>query len=242
MEWKEIPNSNGKYLISEAGDIISTISGKRLTAFTTREGYLRIELNLDGIASKYYVHRLVAETFIPNPNSLPVVNHKDENPLNNNVSNLEWCTYQYNTNYGTCIERRVEHTDFKRGEEHPSSKYVYQFDMQGNLIGTYGSTQEAARKTGLNAKSIAKACSGGLKKYSECVWSYNNEFHYDDHKHYENRKGIICMYDLAGNLIKEYGSPDEMRADGLNPANVNRVCRGERKTYNNYIFTVKTDT
>lgn len=242
MEWKEISNSNGKYLISEAGDIISTISGKRLTAFTTRQGYLRIELNLDGIANKYYVHRLVAEAFIPNPDNLPVVNHKDENPLNNHVSNLEWCTHQYNLTYGTAIQRRVEHTDYKHGAEHPSSKNVYRFDIRGNLIDTYGSVQDASRKTGLNAKSIAKACSGGLKKYMDCVWSYDGTFHYDDHKHYENRNGTICMYDLSGNLIKEYNSPDEMRADGLDPRNVNRVCRGERKTYNNFIFTRKADT
>ena len=77
-----------------------------------------------------FVHRLVAQAFIPNPNNLPQVNHKDENPLNNCVwvnedgsinydkSNLEWCTAKYNTNYGTCIKRRSEK---QKGVPRPSA-------------------------------------------------------------------------------------------------------------------------
>lgn len=240
MKWK--PIFDGLYLISDEGKVFSTRTERVLKQIWSKEGYARVEINIDGIAKKHLVHRLVAEAFIPNPNNLPVVNHKDENPANNSVDNLEWCTYEYNSNYGTAIERRLLHRVYETGGDHAGAKRVYRYDLNGTFLAEYNSVADAAEKTGLNRKSIAKACSGGLKKYSECVWSYNNEFHYDDHKHYENRKGIICMYDLAGNLIKEYGSPDEMRADGLDPRNVNRVCRGERKTYNNYIFTVKADT
>lgn len=55
-----------------------------------------------------YIHRLVAQAFIPNPDNLPCVNHKDENPNNNNVDNLEWCTQKYNCNYGTRVDRIME--------------------------------------------------------------------------------------------------------------------------------------
>lgn len=60
----------------------------------------------DGLNHTMRVHRIVAMAFLDNPNNYPIINHKDENPSNNHVDNLEWCTYKYNTNYGTAIERR----------------------------------------------------------------------------------------------------------------------------------------
>lgn len=65
-----------------------------------------MELYKNGKAKKIKMHRLVAETFIPNPNNYPCVNHKDENKLNNCVDNLEWCTYSYNNSYNNCHIRR----------------------------------------------------------------------------------------------------------------------------------------
>ena len=70
------------------------------------KGYLQVELRDDyGKRKIKKVHRLVAETFIPNPDNLPEVNHKDENKQNPSVSNLEWCTSKYNSNYGIRKER-----------------------------------------------------------------------------------------------------------------------------------------
>ena len=237
IEWKPIEGYDGLYLISDTGKIFSAKSEKILKTYTNRLGYERIELNINGVAKKHLVHRLVAEAFIPNPDNLPIINHKDENPRNNSVDNLEWCTYQYNTNYGTCIERRVENTVYKHGEENPNSKKVYQFDMDGNLLAEYVSVREAARITGLSDRSISKACVGSLKKYAEYVWSHDGTFHYDKVKHYKPRFGAIRQYDLQGNLIAEYNTLDEIREAGFNPQHVNRVCRGERKTYMNFIFT-----
>lgn len=243
MKWKEVVGLEDYYMVSDTGKVFSIRSNRLLTTnVPDKDGYIRIDLTIDGKTYKKAVHRLVAEAFIPNPDNLPCVNHKDEIPWHNEVENLEWCTYKYNSNYGACIERRVENTAYKTGADNHNSRTVYQFDMQGNLVDTFASAGEASRKTGLDAKTIAKAARGELKKYANYVWKYTDEFHYDDHKHYENRNGTVYMYDPSGNLIKEYNSPDEMRADGLNPANVNRVCRGERKTYNNFIFTRKADT
>ena len=236
MKWKEIENTNGLYLISDEGDVFSCRSGKKLK-FSYRDGYAAVELNIDGVATKHYVHRLVATAFVPNPNQFPIINHKDENPGNNHADNLEWCTHRYNVLYGSAVDRRIEHTEYKYGADNPASRKVYQFDMQGHLIGTYVSAREAAKQTGYNSKSICKAAAGKLKKYMECVWSYDGVFHYDEHKHYENRGGTVYRYDLQGNFIKVYESPDDMRADGLDPRHVQRVCRGERKTYLNNIFT-----
>lgn len=236
MEWKPVTKYNGLYLISDTGKVFSVQTNKIMKTYHNKLGYERVELNVNGVAKKEYIHRLVAETFLPNPDDLPCVNHKDENPMNNDVSNLEWCTYEYNSNYGTCIERRVAHTKYRHGAERPGAKKVYRYDMSGNLIAEYPSVADAGNATGYNKKSIAKACGGGLKKYMENVWSYEPTFQYDSHKHYENRNGTVYRYDLQGNLIKTYNSPDEIRADGLNPDYVNRVCKGVRKTYMNCIF------
>jgi len=67
--------------------------------------YLGVVLCAKGLQQQYMIHRLVAEAFIPNPDNLPEVNHKDENKMNNCVDNLEWCTTRYNLNYGTRNER-----------------------------------------------------------------------------------------------------------------------------------------
>lgn len=236
MEWKPIEKYDGLYLISDTGLVFSVRTNKILKTQHSY-GYERVELNVNGKAQKELVHRLVAEAFIPNPDNLPCVNHKDETPWNNYVDNLEWCTYEYNSNYGTCIERRINHTEYKHGAERPGARKVYQFDMQGNLVAEYPSVADAANETGFDRKSISKACLGGLKKYRDFVWSYDGTFQYDPHKHYENRNGRVYRYDLQGNLIKTYDSPDEMRADGLNPNHVNRVCKGVRKSYMNCVFS-----
>lgn len=156
MRWKEIPNTNGLYLISDDGKVFSVRSNRLLTLGLSSAGYWRAELNINGKAQKYGVHRLVAEAFIPNPNNYPVVNHKDENPKNNTVDNLEWCTYKYNSNYGNRAEKFKSKVKPKRGEENAYSKRVYQFDIDGNYIGEYGSINEAGRILQMSSITIGK--------------------------------------------------------------------------------------
>lgn len=79
--------------------------GKILTPGDNGNGYLFLYLYKDGNSKHMYIHRMVAFTFIPNPNNLPQVNHKDENPSNNHVDNLEWCDAEYNSNYGSHNEK-----------------------------------------------------------------------------------------------------------------------------------------
>lgn len=104
---KQIPNFEN-YLIDENGNVYSTLSSKYIKAHLHRDGYLRIGLYNNGARKEFQVHRLVALTYIPNPQNLPQVNHKDENKLNNNVENLEWCTGQYNLTYGNRIAKAME--------------------------------------------------------------------------------------------------------------------------------------
>ena len=103
-EWKDIKGYEGIYQISNKGRVKSLNyrhTGKEgILSLNKRNGYFFIWLYKKGEKRKPFdIHRLVAEHFILNPDNLPVVNHKDENKLNNNVENLEWCTQEYNVNY-----------------------------------------------------------------------------------------------------------------------------------------------
>lgn len=126
--WKDVVGYEGLYTVNEFGDVKSTPrngtknGGKILNKCINSYGYVTANLTVKGKCKRVAVHRVVAEAFIPNPLNLPCVNHKDENKQNNHVENLEWCTYKYNSNYGTGIERRIS-----------NSKYVYKQIMVENL-------------------------------------------------------------------------------------------------------------
>lgn len=107
--WKNIEGYEGKYQVSNLGRVKSMIGQEKvLHPKKHRNGHLQIGLHKDKKRKTMYIHRLVAQAFIPNPDNLPCVNHKDENPNNNNVDNLEWCTQKYNCNYGTRVDRIME--------------------------------------------------------------------------------------------------------------------------------------
>ena len=109
--------SNDREWVGSRGGIIHK-KGRILNPKPTLQGRMVVQLWDKQKCFQTFVHRLVAQAFIPNPDNLPQVNHKDENPLNNCVENLEWCTAKYNTNYGTCIKRRSEK---QKGVPRPSA-------------------------------------------------------------------------------------------------------------------------
>lgn len=123
-------------------------------------GYKMLEYK----GSKYLIHRLVAETFLPNADNLPCVNHKDENKSNNCVDNLEWCTHRYNNVYGTRVQRMVEKL----------SKPVYQYTKDGVLVNRWTSVNECGRN-GYCFQTISKCCLGKLPHYKGFIWSYEKK-------------------------------------------------------------------
>jgi hypothetical protein len=127
-------------------------------------GYSKVKLrDYDGSTKMHSVHRLVANAFIPNPNNYPQVNHKDENPSNNCVDNLEWCTPKYNTNYGTGILR----CSVKR------MRPVVQMSMNGEIIDTWPGIKFAANALGLQSSSISLCCNGKrIKSTGGYKWKY----------------------------------------------------------------------
>jgi hypothetical protein len=165
--WKDIPNYEGIYQIDKEGNVKSTIrhgntnSSGILKQRVGRGGYKYVKLSKNGKVRNCTIHRLVALTFIENPNNLPMINHKDENKLNNCVSNLEWCTNKYNINYGTAHERKSR----KLTNRSDMSKPVIQYDLQGNIIREFPSLGEAARVTGFGITTIKDCCAGVKHDY-----------------------------------------------------------------------------
>lgn len=119
-----------------------------------RRNYCQVHLRKDGKTFTKKVHQLVAEAFVPNPNDLPQINHKDCNPLNNTVDNLEWCDQQYNNDYSV-------------------SKKVYQYDKDGTFINSFVSTVKAANSVGADASNISRCCNGIIKTVKGYVWKYD---------------------------------------------------------------------
>ncbi len=181
-KWKiveDFPN----YSVSNEGKVKNNNTGSVLKEQDLR-GYKYVRLyipNSKGKFKKYQIHRLVANTFIPNPNNYPQVNHKDENKSNNTVwvnedgsidqekSNLEWCTAKYNNTYGSKIERTV-----LNNINHPQkSKQVNQYTLNGELIATFPSVIEIHRKLGYSFGAIADCCRGTRNNnYKGYMWKY----------------------------------------------------------------------
>lgn len=157
--WKEVPNSDGKYKVSNQGRVMSYFTKDRpiiLKPDNTNSGYLQVTLYMpERIRLK--VHRLVAMAFIPNPDNLPQINHKDENKLNNCADNLEWCTAKYNANYGS-HNKKVALARCKKIR-------CVETDMRFNSI------MEAADYFGFDFSHIAKVCRG--------VWKTCHGYHFE---------------------------------------------------------------
>lgn len=164
--WRDIKGYEGLYQVSNLGRVKSLYDGGESIRRIGRkpEGYLDVDLYKCGMGKTHYVHRLVAEAFIPNPYELPQVNHIDEDKTNNCVWNLEWCDRKYNMNYGTGKIRSAE----KR------SKRVYQYTKSGVFVRSYKSVNEASRQTGIAFAHISDVAINKphCKTAGGYVWSY----------------------------------------------------------------------
>ena len=165
--WKPIENFNN-YEISNLGNVRNITTGKALKGFDDGWGYLQVRLYKAGKGYTKFIHRLVAENFIPNPENYLCVNHRDEDKVNNAVSNLEWCSHEYNNNYGTRNERIGE---AMLGEKNHKAKKVK--CIETNEI--FNSTADAARKYGLERCAVSNAANPNNtyhKKAAGFTWCY----------------------------------------------------------------------
>ena len=160
------------YLIDTMGHIYSMYKNTFLNPWHDTKGYLTVELRVD--RKRYYskVHRLVAITFIPNPDNLPEVNHKDENKDNCEVSNLEWCTTKYNCNYGT-RNKRVSISN--RSTELKFRRPIVQLDKQFNLIRKYPAI-ERVKEYGFCQPNVVAALHHRRPTVNGYIFMYEEEY------------------------------------------------------------------
>lgn len=178
--WKDIKGYEGLYKISNLGNVKSLnrldAKGRKVSEHLLKkrfEGknkkYIHYSLNKDGKSTEYKAHKLVAEAFLldkTNFKSMPYediskidlnklqINHKDENPANNNVNNLEWCTNLYNYMYS-------------------NSTKVDQYDLNGNFIKTWNSIKDITITLGIKHTAIIACCKGRCKTTKGYIWKYN---------------------------------------------------------------------
>lgn len=170
--WKDVVGFEGLYQVSNFGNVRSVTrfitrsdgktylkKRKQLKSFVTNKGYEYVMLN--DFNSKQHlktVHRLVAQAFVDNPDNLPIVNHKDENKLNNAATNLEWCTQSYNMTYNQ-VNRRVS-SKLKGRQAHNAVRVI---DESTGVI--YSSKQQCAKQCKLRWNVLNDMITGKLYEF-----------------------------------------------------------------------------
>ena len=159
--WKDIPEYEGLYQVSNLGNVKSLNNNKILSFGNTTKGYYQVGLFKNSKCKRFYVHRLVALTFLKNPNELPLVNHKDENKHNNCIDNLEWCTNQYNLTY--------------KNTQKNKKRKINQYDLNGNFIKTWDCIIDIGKELNIKNPNICKVCNGERNKAGGYIWRYKND-------------------------------------------------------------------
>ena len=171
--WKPIEGCEGLYEVSNYGRVKSYKWNKvkivKSSSKCGNNGYFRICLSKNGIKEMKHIHRLVAEAFIPNPNNLPQVNHKNEDKSDNRVENLEWCDSKYNDLYGT---RNKRITETKKKNNSLGEKPVLQYTLDGQFVAEYKSIIDASRITSVKRQIISYCCNNQVKKRKGFIWKF----------------------------------------------------------------------
>ena len=194
--WKDIEGYEGLYQVSNFGKVRSLdrynsrgcwIKGCILEP-TNCKGYLQIVLFLNGKKSYYYIHRIVAEAFLPNPDNKPEIDHINTDKTDNTVclnedgsvnyekTNLRWVSHTENMN--NPLTRKKQSTRFKGkiGHNTPASKIIAQLDKNGKLLKVWLCAMDAVRQEGYTQEHISSCCKGTLKTHKGYKWQYIDDY------------------------------------------------------------------
>lgn len=182
--WKDIPGYEGHYQVSNLGRVKSnTHSNHKKTKILKnipRNGYLSVILCNEKSKKNVFVHRLVAQCFVPNPENKPIVNHIDGNKSNSCADNLEWCTHKENTQHA------IINGLMFNGKRY--SKVIYQFDQNGIIVNTWDSVKSASENLDISQRGIYNCMLGYIKTYKGYIWSKHNDFSEAIHQYKRSEK------------------------------------------------------
>ena len=177
--WKDIegyPN----YMISSMGRVKSLnynhTGEEKILKPSLRNGYYFCNLSLLGKSKKFYIHRLVAQAFIPNYENKPFVDHINTIRTDNKVENLRWTTRIENNNNPITKSKYVNTITGRNGKQHNSSKSILQFDKNMNFIKKWDNARIANRELNIAYQSISKCCKGKLKTSGGYLWGYADDY------------------------------------------------------------------
>ena len=182
--WKDIPEYEGLYQASSLGNIRSidriiydknlkrsrNFKGKILKQNIRNDGYLFVNLSKNGINKVVKIHRIIAKTFIKNNNNYKCINHINGNKQDNNINNLEWCTYSHNIKeaYRLGLKKSIS----IKGEKNKCSKIVNQYDLDNNFIKKWYCIKDASKKLKIKDSNISLCCKGKRNKAGGYIWKY----------------------------------------------------------------------
>ena len=173
----DIPGFDGLYKITRDGRIYGAKRKHWMNLSYNKDGYLKVKIYKEGKGYYYQVHRLVAITFISNPNNLPVVNHINSIRDDNRVENLEWCTVQQNNihalqcgNRNYSSKEHLSNMSKKRWER--DLKPISMYTKYGQYIKTFKNSKQASRETGIKRQYIVDVCNGVQKTTGGYIFKY----------------------------------------------------------------------
>lgn len=216
-----------------------TFPERMIKQHANHQGYPQFRPHKEGKPCRMLTHRAVAIAFLPNPDNLPQVNHKDENPQNNRVDNLEWCTAKYNSNYGTCQKR---HSETLRKNIRHKCFVVKQYDLKGNLINEYVGKKEIV-EAGFSYDSVVQCCKHILRTVRGYVWRRNDDPFSLETQPNTGKSKTVLKYDLDGNLLGEYDclrmALSSIGKKGSQMSIISRCCLGSIPSAFGYIWKYK---